>query len=250
MPPAERRTGFKGSWPRRAPTAATVILAIIALAVYLVTVSPLFKAHTLNVAGNSEFTRAKVLKLAKVDEGTNILSLSGRAVVDRLSADPWIAGAEVTKSYPSTLTITIKERMPAASMKEGDSWVLVAGDGTGLERTQHEPALPLILGVAPPPIGGLSAQATPAATALGLMSESIRNEIEKIVVADDGSLEAFLAGGGRVAYGPPSDLAKKAEALAGIITWAADNHAKIRTIDLTAPDAPAAKVNKPELQYP
>lgn len=218
---------------------------VIGAAVYAATASPLFRARTLNVEGGGKLGSSQILHLAQVDTNTNLLWLSGAAVSARLTASPWVKSATVSKSYPSTLTISVVERSAVAAVRSGDSWVSVAADGTGLEMNDKLPVgLPQIVGAAGPAIGHAAAETTPAATAAGVMNTTTRSQVERIVIAADGTLRLSLAAGGRVDYGPPTALKEKADALSGILTWALENHSRIRTVDLTAPGAPAAKVTK------
>jgi len=244
LPRADSGTG-EGTWRRRAPIAVAIVLVLAAAAVYAATASPLFRARTLNVEGTGKLGRAQILHLAQIDTTTNILWLSGSTVSGRLMASPWVRSATVTKSYPSTLTISVVERSAVAATESGDSWLALAADGTALELLKKmPPGLPLIVGAASPAIGRLSAETTPAATAVGLMNEETRSQVEKVVVAPDGTLRLFLVGGGRVEYGEAVELKDKADSLSGILSWAQENHSRIRTVDLTAPAAPAAKVTK------
>ena len=244
MPRTDPATG-EGTWRRRATIAATIVVVLGAAAVYAGTASPIFRARTLNVEGTGKLGRNQILHLAQIDSTTNILWLSGSAVTDRVTASPWVKSAIVTKSYPSTLTISVVERSEVASVASGDSWTALAADGMALEVYEKMPVgLPLIVGALGPDIGHLAAETTPAATAIGLMNEATRSQVEKVVIAADGTLRLFLTAGGRVEYGDPTELSEKADALSGILSWSEENHSEIRTADLTAPGAPAAKVTK------
>lgn len=245
MPRADLSAGGS-AWHRRAPIAAAVLLVLVAAAVYAATASPLFRARILNVEGGGKLGREQILHLAQIDTNTNILWLSGSAVTGRLVASPWVKSATVSKSYPSTLTIGVVERSAVAVTHSGAAWMSVAADGTGLETNERmPPGLPQIVGAVGPTVGHAAAETTPAAAAAGFMNEATRSQVERILVASDGTLRLFLSAGGRVEYGPPTELKEKADALSGILSWAQENNSKIRTVDITAPGAPAAKVTKP-----
>ena len=125
MPRADRRSD--GTAGRRwAPIVAATLLAVLAVAGYAAVASPLFRAKTLEVEGSGKLGRTQILRLAQVDSTTNILWLSGSAVSARLTASPWVESATVTKSYPSTLTISVVERSAVAAVASGDSWLAIA----------------------------------------------------------------------------------------------------------------------------
>jgi cell division protein FtsQ len=233
-------------WFRRPAFFVVLVGLLVFCLVFVTTVSPLFNAKTINVEGESHLKEEKILALSGVDEGTNILWLSGDAVADRLIADPWVKTVEVAKRYPSTLTIAVTERTAVAQMGDGHDWILIAGDGTALEDSKRTPSLPEVQGVASPAVGSRDGSSVPAAQAIAAMTPSTREAVERVVIDDDGSLRMMLRDGGKVEYGPAAEVVAKAEAIGGVVTWAADNGAKIRSLDVTAPSAPAAKVTKPQ----
>ena len=230
------------TWLRRPAFFVVVVFLLVACLAFVTTASPLFHAKTIDVEGGSHLKEAKILALAKVDGETNILWLSGGVVAERLTADPWVRAAEVGKRYPSTLTIVITERTAVAQMGAGHEWTLIADDGTALESSKRVEDLPEIQGVPAPEIGSREGSSIPAAQAVAALTPSTREAVERVIINDDGSLRMVLRDGGKVEYGPAEEFAAKGEAIGGVVTWASDNGAKIRTLDVTAPSAPAAKI--------
>lgn len=230
----------------RKPTFVVVLsVLILSSLVFVTTISPLFNAKIINIEGESHLKEAKVLSLAKVDAGTNILWLSGGAVADRLLDEPWIASVETQKRYPSTLTITITERQPIAQMGSGHDWTLIAEDGIAVQNSKQVADLPEIQGAPAPPVGSREERAKTAVSAIAALTEATRAAVERVIIEEDGTLRMILRDGGRVEYGEAEQFDAKAEAIEGVVSWAADNGAKIKTLDVTAPSAPAAKVSKP-----
>lgn len=234
-------------WLRRPAFFVVLVVLLVLCLVFVTTLSPLFHAKTIDVEGESHLKEAKILALSKVDGGTNILWLSSAAVAERLTSDPWVQVAEVKKRYPSTLTIAVTERTAVAQMGAGHEWTLIAGDGTALESSNRVGGLPEIQGVAAPGIGSRGSSSTPAAQAVAALTPSTREAVERVIIDDDGSLRMILRDGGKVEYGPAAEFAAKGEAIGGVVIWAADNGARIRTLDVTAPSAPAAKINESQL---
>lgn len=230
----------------RAPILGAISLVLIVGLAYAVTASPLFRAREMRVRGLDRLSESKVLHLAGVDSTTNILWLSGAKVRQRLEFSPWIDSASVSKSYPSTLTISVVERVPAAVIERGkQGYMVVAGDGIALQEAEGPGRLPVIAGLEILDLGQkLPASLLPAAEAAGDLNDVARAEVSKIVLADDGTLSMRLRSGAKIDFGPATELQAKADSLAGIIAWADENHSAIRYADLSAPSAPAAKVGK------
>ena len=223
---------------------AGVMAVILAAAAWVVSLSPVFRAHDIVVEGYSELTRPQVLRLAQISDATNVLWLSTGTVEERLLEDPWIAEATVSKDLPSGIRVMITERVPSAVVQQGSIWTVLANDGLALEQVTRDPHLPRILGGAAPTVGAQSETTTAAAVFGGYMDNATRVEVDRIIVESDSSLRLETVSGARVTLGPPVELWAKAEALRGILVWAAENHARIRSVDLTTPDAPAARVDR------
>ncbi len=209
-------------------------VAVLGAGAWGVATSPLFRARTIEVAGASHFDRAQVLRLAGVAPGTNVLWLHTGDLERRLEANRWIASATVRRSLPSSLRITVTERTPAAEVKVGTRWALVAADGTVLDRVVADPGLPALAAS----VGDRRALAGSAAV-VGAMTPWLRAKVGSVVPAPDGTVVLELSSGIRVLFGAPTDVDVKDQALAGILRWALDTDSAVGYVDLRAPLAPA-----------
>src|SRR5207244_3395259 len=109
--------------------------------------SPVFDLRSLKVEGTGHLSAKQVARLAGLTTQSNVLWISPAAIQQRLQADPWVRRATLTRRLPSTITITIEERVPAA-VTVGTQPMLVAADGVVLGKAPPATALPLIV---PPP---------------------------------------------------------------------------------------------------
>ncbi len=74
----------------------------------------LFRLHDLTVEGVRGLKEGRVLELAALEKGENLLRLDLREVEKRIEADPRVARAHVRIRWPSGLLLQIKEREPVA----------------------------------------------------------------------------------------------------------------------------------------
>lgn len=235
--PAEWFRSLAGS--RRAAVIAGAAIAIGAGALF-VSRSSLMDARRVEVTGADHVHRAEIVATAGVSNDTNVLWFDEGAVERRLEAEPWIANADVSASFPLTIEIAVTERTPVARMGTGTG-LLIAGDGTALSGTAAEDrALPTIdlgtvttaEGQAPSPVG--------AARALGAMPTALRRQVTRVRVLLDGTLELRLKGGTTVRFGTPDETTRKVEAIRRVLAWADQEGSAIRTLSVVAPTAPAA----------
>jgi len=216
-----------------------VVVVALAAGSFFASRTSLLDAHRLEVSGADHLRRADLVAIAGVSMDTNVLWLDEGAAERRLEAEPWIAHADVSASFPLTIEIAVTERTPVAVVG-GGSGSLIAGDGTALGRPTGSGRLPTIElgtvttaeGPSPTPVG--------AARALGAMPPALRSRVSRVRVMLDGALELRLKGGTTVRFGAPDDTARKVEAIERVLTWAEHEGSAIRTLSVVAPTAPAA----------
>jgi cell division protein FtsQ len=227
----------------RSAAIATLGLLVVGFAVFVVVNSPLFSARHINVTGAGALGNDRILALAGISPATNLLKLSPGVVTDRLEQSPWIKSASVHRSFPSTITVQVTVREPVAEVKSGaKAYATIASDGTVLDASNADPGLPLIVG-APRPgaVGSRPGEYLTPAVAAGAFDVWLRDRIESLSSGRNG-LVLRLHDGTLVTWGSSDDAVMKADDLEGILQWSKDNHTAVRSIDVSAPHAPAAKV--------
>jgi cell division septal protein FtsQ len=201
--------------------------------------------RSLEVTGHAHLSREGVVRAGGLDADTNVLWMSPGEVEARLEANPWIAGASVDRELPGRVTVQVRERSAVAAIQlAASSWVVVATDGTVLERPDADPRLPklVIAGKA----GALAGPRAPGAMLPGIravawMSDWLRTLVRAVVLSTGGSIEVKMRGGAVADYGSPTELRTKAGSLESVLRWAAREGTRLASIDLRAPRAPTAR---------
>lgn len=199
--------------------------------------SPYFDADHISVEGARRLTSERVLRIAGVQRGQNVVTLDHAATESRLESEPWIASASVTTELPDTVVVRITERIPVATVQTHLGWEVVAADGVILATKAGEPHLPAITSVLP----GEDLTAL-GARALGAMQENLRAHVHTLSVGSDGLSRLVLIDGVTVAYGSLEDVTAKAEALAAVLGWVEEEGADVEQIDVSVPWAPTARL--------
>jgi len=223
----------------RAKRWTIVALSVVALlaAGYWITRSPVFAARRVDVTGTSHLSRGAVLKIARVERGTNVFWFHAGAAERRLARNPWIERAVVTRSLPSTITIRVVERTPVAQVADSTGgFDVVAWDGTVLRRIQAPGEYPTLL-VNPGVPGALGV----AAKVAGDMNAWLRDRV-RVVDATGGELVVRMQSGIPAFYGDGSAAAAKGRALAAVLRWALQNEKPIVSIDVRTPLSPTARL--------
>lgn len=92
---------------------AAVAVAVALVAIVVVN-SPLLGITTVQARASEHMTEEAAEKLIKVPEGSTLLNVDTDAIAASLSANPWISGVDVERSFPHTLIVTPRERKVSA----------------------------------------------------------------------------------------------------------------------------------------
>jgi cell division protein FtsQ len=222
---------------RRAVIAAIAVVIVGGLAAS--TFTPLFGADTLVVEGTARLGRDEVLALGGLGRGTNVFHLDAGAVVEALESDPRVAQAEVARELPSTIVVTIRERVPVAAAFVDGTRTLIADDGVVLpgEVTARLPTIRAEVGEPAAP------ERTDAARVLAALGPSLRRAVETAAIDPAGELRLEMRDLVVVAYGPMDDVEAKARSLRAVIAWAADEGVDLSMIDVSVPGAPTVRTS-------
>lgn len=100
------------------------------------------------IAGLSVLSERDVLTTGGITPASSLPFLGAAALRERLEAAPMVRRAEIRKSYPNELAITLVEREPFALWQRNGELSVVAADGAVIDRLR-DPALaglPLVVG--------------------------------------------------------------------------------------------------------
>ncbi len=206
--------------------------------------SPLFDVREIDVIGVAHLSADRVRELAGVDRGAGLLWLDLDQVEARVEEDPWVARSTVERVLPSTLAISIAERVPVAVVRTSDGEQLVAADGMLLGRPRGRVELPrLVL----PPTQLSRADAVVAVASLALVARwlpaDVRGSVETVGMRGDGSVVLTMAGGPSVRFGALEDLRAKGLALREVLSWMRRRGVDVTEISLVSPGAPAVSLS-------
>ena len=227
-----------------------VLLALAAYAGYLLATWTAFQPKSIAVSGNVHEAAEQIRKAAAIALDRNVWLIDKHAAEQRVDALPWVRRAEIHRALPSTVTIVVHERVPAACVQAGVLRYLV-------DETAHvlESRCPggEIASIAWP--YSLSAQAPGDVLDVALVQRLLGDNAilrEKGVTAVQlgvdrfGGLEARLQGGVRVRFGDDRGLAQKAALVEPILRTYRGRWAEVAAIDVRAPSTPVVELRRPK----
>lgn len=112
------------------------------------TTSERFALGAVTFAGTSRTSPAELARGAGLVKGANLFELDMGAITRALEQHPWVREAQVTRHFPSAVSVRITEHQPQAIISLGDLYLLDR-DGHPFKRLQPGDALdlPLVTGV-------------------------------------------------------------------------------------------------------
>lgn len=232
--------GRSASVPRAWRIAAAVATAAALVAgIPLVARSSVFHVRHVAVNGVAHLRTGDVVRRSGITEATNVLWVNEVAVESRLEEEPWIASASVRTSFPSSVEISVTERNPVAVAMGPSGRLLVAGDGTVLGPALRSDRFPRIVAARVSAQFPAGAPLAAPARAVAALAAAGFSRMRTITVAEDGTLEVRLADGTTVLLGRTVELGRKVRALGSLLAWASSRSLGLRSVDVSAPSAPA-----------
>lgn len=226
-------------------TLAVVLLAVVALAGWLVWASPVFAVKEVRVEGTSLLTPAQVREQAAVSDLTPLPRVSTGDVAARVTALPPVAEVEVRREWPDAIVIEIVERVPVAVVPDGSEYRLIDATGVVFFRVAS-PAAPGVVGVGPSggsgaspdglpvlavPAPGLDDPATQAGlTVLAALTPELRAGLATLTVSGPAKIELEMRSGRTIVWGDENASEEKARVATALLGRDA------QVIDVSAPE--------------
>jgi cell division protein FtsQ len=120
---------------------ALATLGLVAGVVWALLGSRLLVVRSVQVTGTHLVPASAVTAAADVPDGTPLLRVDTAAVERRVEAIRDVASARVTKSWPNTLVIAVRERVPAVAVRmSGGGYDLLDTTGVVVRWAARKPA--------------------------------------------------------------------------------------------------------------
>jgi cell division protein FtsQ len=221
------------------------LLVILCACAVWATHSEAFRLRDVSVSGQRHLTAAEVERIAGLSSQTNVFWTSPAALARRLEQSPWIASARISRSFPSTLRISVRERTPVAVLP-GRQKELVAADGVVLEPASRSAVamLPTIVAggrAVGPQAGAAAAQTRLALGAVGALDPSVRRQVATVTVGAGPVADVVLKlrSGTVVRFGDDAQAGEKARVLRAMLAWAKRHNVRAAVIDVESPVSPS-----------
>lgn len=208
-----------------------VVLGVLAAVTALVLVgylTPVLAVRDIRVTGTGALSEQRVLAASGVRTGTPVLRVDTDGAQQQVARLSRVASAEVSRQWPATVEIRVRERAAAAYQERGGQVDLVDLNGVRFARADRPPpGLPELR------LPGAQQGKTRAVMGvLRSLPQDLRGEVQRIALRSPGDLRMHLAGDREVQWGAPRGSDRKAQVLMPLLTQPG------RVYDVATPDLP------------
>jgi cell division protein FtsQ len=194
--------------------------------------TPIMSARNIVVVGLGAVTQEEVTAAAAVSPGTPLLQVDTDAVADRVAAIRRVASARVQRQYPSTLRVTVVERLPVVVKDYPDGPHLFDKDGVDFATAPPPEGVPYLDADNPGPSDPPTKAALQVMTAL---RPEVARQVGRIAAPSVASITLTLIDGRTVVWGTTDRTEEKALKLGALLTQPG------QTYDVSSPDLPTVK---------
>ena len=213
-------------------TWGTVIAVLCVGLGLLLYFTPIMSVRNLVIDGLDAIPRDEVVAAVAVRSGTPLLQVDTDKVANRVAMIRRVSSVRVQRDYPSSLRVTVVERIPVAVKDLADGTHLYDRDGVDFAIAPPPPGVPY-LDVDNP---GPSDPPTKAALAvLTALNPDVARQVNRIAAPSVASITLTLDDGRVVVWGTTDRTEEKAEKLAALLTRPG------HTYDVSSPDLPTVK---------
>jgi cell division protein FtsQ len=207
----------------------SVVVVGLGLLLYF---TPIMSARNVVVVGVGAVTQDEVIAAAAVPPGTPLLQVDTDAVAERVAAIRRVASARVQRQYPSTLRVTVIERLPVVVKDYPDGPHLFDRDGVDFATAPPPPGLPYLDADTP---GPSDAPTEAALEVLLALRPEVSGQVMRIAAPSVASITLTPLDGREVIWGTTDRTEEKALKLGALLTQPG------HTYDVSSPDLPTVK---------
>lgn len=209
-----------------------LLAAVLAGAGWVVLGTGALGVREVRVSGVSRLTADEVRERAAIEPGAPLARLDTAAVASRIAALPPVRSVQVHRSWPRTVTITVRERVAAAVQARASGWALVDRSGVSFATEPMRPrGLPLVS--APVHQGAAALRAT--LDVLEALPPQVRDQVREVRAATPAYVSLTLSRDRTVVWGSTERAQRKAAVLAVLLSR------KAAVYDVSAPDTPTTR---------
>jgi cell division protein FtsQ len=193
--------------------------------------TPLFAVRDVRVTGTAVLEPSDVAATADDWRDGPLMRADLDAIAAEVAALPAVKAVDVSRSWPSALTIAVTEREPYLAVPKGERFLMVDDAGVVFHETEDPDGAVWIAELGSPGPDDLATVETLAA--LAGLPDALAGQVETVAAPSPASVTLNLSDGRTLRWGDGSENDKKARVALRLLARGYEH------VDVSAPDAPS-----------
>ncbi|MDZ4270628.1 MAG: FtsQ-type POTRA domain-containing protein [Mycobacterium sp.] len=211
----------------------TAVIAVLVVGLgLLLYFTPVMSVRSVVVTGLGAVTQEEVVAAAGVAPETPLLQVNTDTVAERVAEIRRVATVRVQREYPSTLRVTVVERIPVVVRDYPDGVHLFDRDGVDFAVAPPPPGVPYLDTENPGPTDPATQAALQVMTSL---RPDVASQVGRVSAPSVSAITLTLIDGRVVVWGTTDRTEEKALKLAALLTQPG------QTYDVSSPDLPTVR---------
>lgn len=208
------------------------VVAVVVGGFAAVYFTPLLSVRTIEVVGAESVPEGQVIGELDVPLGERMVDVDAGAAAQRIAAIPALASVRVQRVYPSTVKVTVTERVPVVFVDEPDGTHLLDATGVDFAVAAPPPGVPRLVTDDP----GFGDQATDSAlSVLESLSPALRGQVGEVRASSISDVSLVLLDGRTIVWGDQSNAERKSAVALALLSQPG------QIFDVSSPDLPTTK---------
>ncbi|MFT7473423.1 MAG: hypothetical protein ACI81L_000338 [Verrucomicrobiales bacterium] len=206
--------------------------------------APFFEAENVQISGAARTSEGAILEALAIPDDQALLTYRTGVGEDAVDTLAWVKSVSVTRQWPSTVRVVVRERTASASIgsPNGDEWIVVGEDGVVVEaRMTPSAGVPVIVATESILDEASIGQPIDSVDRALLIAQQLPLQLDPWIttwsIDDSGDVVAELVGSASVHFGATEDHRTQYVSLASILSGGADLIC-LERIDLMVADTP------------
>lgn len=207
-------------------------LAVVAIIVAVAFFSPVFalRAEQISITVGDRVDAAAVQAIVDPYVGTPLLRIPVASIAGQIEESPVVQSADVSRSFPGGLTVTVNARVPVAAVQDSEGYRLYDTDGVDMGVFPDATGIPVVT----VPVDEFTADVlTDILAIMRSFPADLSSQISAISASSQEAIEFTLSSGAVVRWGGNSENELKVAVLQSLLS-----SVQARIYDVTTPRSP------------
>ncbi|MBJ8343204.1 cell division protein FtsQ/DivIB [Antrihabitans sp. YC2-6] len=210
-----RRTEPRTTFGRRPVLWIAIGIVLIVGMIVAAWFTPVLSVRKIAIEGLGAVPEEQVRAALEVEDGTPLLRLDTNGAAARVAAIPRVAKVRVQRVYPSTVRVTVTERMAAVFIDSEQGTHLLDAEGVDFAVEPPPPGVPRLNTKSP----GAADESTMAALAVvTALPEPLRVQVKEVAAESISDISLTLFDDRQIIWGTSADSERKAAVALPLLT--------------------------------